>query len=332
MQTRRYDVYGVGHALVDTQHATAPAFLEQMGIDKGVMTLVNEARQIELSRALLQEPIASSSGGSAANTMIGVAAFGGSAYYACQVGSDPWGEFYLRDLAAAGVDTRRGCRVSGTTGQCMVFITPDADRTLNTCLGVGSSIGPESVEPEVVAESSYVYLEGYLVGTNNGMATCLRAQQVAHEHEVAVALTLSDPFVVANARDRFVELVEAGVDVLFCNEDEARAYAQCENRNEACRRLSEQVATVCVTCGAEGALLSGCGRRYNVPGVCVDAVDTTGAGDLFAGGVLFGLAHGYSLQDSGRLGAYAAAQVVARYGARLGRSLAEEINTILGAV
>ena len=328
--SRQYDVYGVGHALVDVQYAIPPEFLVRLGIDKGVMTLIDQERQQALQAALGQESISSASGGSAANTAIGVAGFGGSAYYACQVGQDDWGAFYLRDLQEAGVRSNPANRIAGRTGQCTVFITPDADRTLNTFLGVSSTIGPERLEEEVIAASRYIYIEGYLLSSDSGYAVCRQAQKLARKHGTAVSLTLSDPFMVSSCKDRFVTLVEEGVDLLFCNEEEAMAYTGNSERETACRALATAVGTSCVTCGAEGAIFHAPGQRIQIPGVQVEAIDTTGAGDLFAGGVLFGITNGFSLEEAGKLGAYAAAQVVAQYGPRLKSALRDEIGTILG--
>jgi len=327
--SRKHDVYGVGHALVDTQYAVSTGSLDQLGIDKGIMTLIDEERQQAIVQALPGAPIASASGGSAANTMIGVAGFGGRACYACLVGKDKWGDFYLEDLERAGVHCRPANRSAGRTGQCVVLITPDADRTLNTFLGVSSTIGPEQLEEEVIAASRYVYLEGYLLSSDRGFAACRQAQELARKRGAALSLTLSDPSAVDVCRERFVNLVDSGVDLLFCNEDEARAYTGLQEREAACRVLADAVPAVCITCGPEGAILYENHQRLHVPGVPVEAVDTTGAGDLFAGGVLFGLTHGYSLEEAGRLGSYAAAQVVARYGPRLERALQEEIDAIL---
>ena len=163
---RTYDVYGVGHALVDIQYQVAAEFLAEHQIEKGVMTLVDQARQHHLTTAIGAEPVASASGGSAANTLIGVARFGGRAYYACLTGRDVWGDFYQRDLEAAGVATHPANRSAGQTGQCLVLITPDADRTLNTFLGVSSTIGPAQLHEEVIANSQYLYIEGYLLGSD----------------------------------------------------------------------------------------------------------------------------------------------------------------------
>ncbi|MXW78054.1 MAG: adenosine kinase [Gemmatimonadetes bacterium] len=326
--TRTYDVYGVGHALVDIQYQVPPEFLAEHQIEKGVMTLVDEERQRHLTTAVDGEPVASASGGSVANTLIGVARYGGRTYYACLTGRDAWGDFYQRDLEAAGVTTHPANRGVGKTGQCLVFVTPDAERTLNTFLGISSAIGPAQLHEEVIADSQYVYIEGYLLGSDDGFAAARRAQQMAQLHGTAVALTLSDPFAVRAFRARFDALLQDGVDLLFCNEEEALASTGTDNREAAGAALASQVGTAYVTCGADGALVYADGT-HQVPGVPVQAIDTNGAGDLFAGGVLYGLSYGYSPLDAARLGCYAAAQVVTRFGPRLEQSLANHIDLIL---
>jgi sugar/nucleoside kinase (ribokinase family) len=324
-----YDVYGVGHALVDVQYSVPVQFLQSTGVEKGIMTLVDDRRQEELSAALDQDAIASASGGSAANTMIGVALFGGSAYYACEIGDDSWGDFYSEDLRKAGVASNPANRKQGTTGRCMVFVTPDADRTLNTYLGVSSQIGPAQLEEEKIAESSYIYMEGYLLSSDNGFDACRTAQQLARKHDTRVSLTLSDPFMVESFRERFARLIGDGVDLLFCNESEALAYCANSNRDEACSILTAAVGSVCITCGSEGAWLATGDSRRQVPGIEVEAVDTTGAGDMFAAGVLFGITHSFSLEDAGKLGSYSAGLVVSRYGPRLAEKLDDKIDEIL---
>jgi sugar/nucleoside kinase (ribokinase family) len=327
--SRTYDVYGVGHALVDIQYSVSADFLARLGIEKGVMTLIGPERQQTLLEALQSGPVVSASGGSAANTMIGVAGFGGQVYYACLLGRDEWGDFYQQDLQRAGVGSNPANRVPGRTGQCLVFVTQDADRTLNTFLGVSSAIGPDHLQEEVIADSRYVYLEGYLLSSDSGFAACRRAQQLARRHGTAVSLTLSDPFMVDLHRERFADLIAGGVELLFCNEAEALAYTGSGDLEAACQKLTSAARIACVTCGAAGALLRTRDLHLPIAGFPVQAVDTTGAGDLFAGGVLFGLTHGYSLGEAGKLGAYAAAQVVAQYGPRLNRFLKDEIGAIL---
>jgi sugar/nucleoside kinase (ribokinase family) len=327
---RSFDVYGVGHALVDLQYALATERLEQLGIRKGVMTLIDEPQQAHLLLALQGEtPVAQASGGSAANTAIGVASFGGKAYYTCLLGRDEWGDFYHRDLEAAGVQSNPALRNASPTGKCVVLITPDADRTLNTFLGASSQLAPEHLETALIQDSQYLYIEGYLVSSDNGFATCQRAQELARQAGTQVSLTLSDPAMVEHFRARFEALVAGGVDLLFCNEDEARAFTGAGDRQAAAQHLSHRAPAGCITCGEDGALIFQQGRIDMVPGVAAKAVDTTGAGDLFAGGALFGLARGHSLEQAGRLGNYAAAQVVARYGPRLGHSLKGELAHIL---
>ena len=327
--TRTYDVYGVGHALVDIQYRVDPGFLADNQIDKGVMTLVNTERQTALTTALTTDPVASASGGSAANTMIGVAHFGGRAYYACLTGRDEWGDFYQRDLEEAGVATSPANRDEGTTGQCLVFITPDADRTLNTFLGISSAIGPDQLQEDIIADSQFVYLEGYLFSSDDGFTAAVRAQEMARRHGTNVALTLSDPFMVGAFKERFDAMINQGVDLLFCNEEEAMAYTGAADREAAGNLLADRASTAFITCGADGALVYADGGKDLVPSIEVTALDTTGAGDLFAGGALYGLSHSYSSVDSARLGSYAAAQVVARFGPRLEDSLADRIDRIL---
>jgi sugar/nucleoside kinase (ribokinase family) len=318
-----YNVYGLGNALVDIQYRVSPDFLSQSSIDKGVMTLVEADRQAELVGLLDQDPVTSASGGSAANTLIGIAQFGGSAYYACQLGRDEWGDFYHRDLEAAGVKSDATNRVDDPTGTCMVFITPDADRTLNTFLGANLSFGPKQITAEPIAKSQYIYIEGYLASGDDSFDACLKAQDLAQKNGTKVSLTLSDPFMVNLFKERFTRLVDNGVDLLFCNEDESLAYTGAADRDTACAALAQKAATVCVTCGPDGILLATQGQTHQVAGVQVEAVDTTGAGDMFAGGYLYGVTNGYTPVQAAQLGSYAAAQVVARFGPRLESDLAD---------
>ena len=328
------NVYGIGHALVDLQYSVTERFLEDQGIAKGVMTLLGEQEQRTLCDALGVDTQTASSGGSAANTMITVAQFGGQAHYSFKVGDDDLGRFYRDDLERAGVKSGPGVQSSGTTGQCLVMVTPDADRTLNTFLGMSSEVGPEQLEKEVIASSDYVYVEGYLVTSDTGYNAALQAMEAARDSGRAVSVTLSDPAIVSAFSERFQQLLSPAVDLLFCNEDEARALTGETDRVAACRILSRSATRVCVTCGSEGALLleEGEDSPQHVNAVRVDAVDTTGAGDAFAGGVLFGLTHGYTLKEAAMLGNYAAAEVVSAYGPRLNRSLQDKITGILKGV
>ena len=325
----RFDVYGIGHALVDLQFAVSEDILAALGVDKGVMTLIDDARQQELIQTLPSEPLKSASGGSAANTMIALARFGGQPYYACLVGDDAWGGFYRDDLERAGVTSNTHGSCSGKTGQCVVLVTPDADRTMSTFLGVSDSMGPDQLQKEALRASRFVYVEGYLVTSDAGFAACLAAQRLARDYGVPVSLTLSDPSIVEIFRARFEELIAAGVDLLLCNEDEARALSATTDRRSASEAIARLAPRACVTCGPEGAVVLDEREVSTVSGVDVNAVDTTGAGDAFAGGVLYGLTHGYELADSARLGCFAGARVVGDYGPRLEHNLEQQVPDIL---
>jgi sugar/nucleoside kinase (ribokinase family) len=326
---KKYNVYGLGNALVDVQYRVEPSFFEAAGIEKGVMTLIEEDRQMDLIGRLSDLPAERSSGGSAANTMIGVSCFGGSAYYACKVADDADGAFYLKDLRAAGVGAGSKTYDGGRTGNCLVMITPDADRTLNTFLGITATFGPEQVEADVAADCDIVYIEGYLLSADSGFEAALAAQRTAKEAKVPVALTLSDPFIVTVFGERVARLIDNGIDLLFCNEAEAQSYTGAETTDAACLTLAERVSEFAVTCGPDGARVGREGTLYHASGFPVDAVDTNGAGDMFAGAYLYGVTNGHSLEEAAKLATYASSRVVAKYGPRLDGSLAGEVERIL---
>ncbi|MDA0711419.1 MAG: adenosine kinase [bacterium] len=316
-----FDVYGLGNALVDIQFQVDTAFFAEMGIEKGVMTLIEEDRQMALIGNLGGKELARSSGGSAANTMISVVNCGGSAYYACQVAYDADGEFYLADLAAAQVKSSASNRSEGTTGKCLVMITDDADRTMNTFLGITSSFGPDQIEGDVIARSKYIYIEGYLVASDSGFEAAMAAQKMARENDVKVALTLSDPFIAQIFLARMQALVDAGVDLLFCNEDEAKMFTQSDTLEDACSALDARVGGYAVTCGADGARVKQGGALIHAPGFPVTAVDTNGAGDAFAGAYLAAVTNGRGPEQAARLATYVSSRVVSKYGPRFEEKL-----------
>lgn len=328
----QYDLYGVGHAVVDSQFAVSPAALADLGIDKGVMTLIDAERRRQMLDILSAQPTRSASGGSAANTAIALSRHGGTAYFACQVGDDEWGSFYRQDLEDVGVASSPRAHRPGPTGQCLVMVTPDADRTMNTFLGVSSDMGPDQIEPDVLGACKWVYLEGYLLSSESGLAACRTAQAEARARGIPVALTLSDPTIVKIFRSHFDALLADGVDLLFCNEDEARALTGQTDRTDAVTGLRQFAPAACMTCGSEGALALGAAAVESVPGHHVRAVDTTGAGDAFAGGVIYGLTHGQPLAAAAALGCYAAAHVVSAFGPRLETDLGQTIDAVLSGV
>ncbi len=318
---KRYDVYGMGAALVDTEIKVDDVFLEKLDIAKGVMTLVDEARQEEILRKLNSEhcEIQRACGGSAANTVIAHQLFGGTSFLSCRTADDRDGHFYRNDLRRSGVQYSGLQESGGTTGKCLVMITPDAERTMNTYLGASEKISTEDLAPEALAASRYLYMEGYLVTSANGRAAAIRARQIAEQHDVMTALSFSDPAVVAGFADGLQEILGNGVDFLFCNEEEARKWAGTDSLENVAEALCKVARCSVVTRGDQGArILNGDGWT-DIPPCRVQAIDTNGAGDLFAGAFLYGLAQGYTLTEAGCLASHASAKIVCHYGPRLPR-------------
>ncbi|NOX55142.1 MAG: adenosine kinase [Planctomycetes bacterium] len=325
-----FDVYGIGNSLVDIQAQITDDVLERLGFRKGAMTLVDEETQQRVLGALEGRSINRCAGGSAANTVIAVAQFGGTAAYAGKVGRDPLGEFFLKDMREAGVviNVPPGERVTGT---CVVLITEDAQRTMLTHLGISADLDPDDVDEQILQDSRYLYVEGYLFTADAPKAAAHKAIDLAKKHQVAVALTASDPWLVEQMRDEFWELIRGPVDLLFCNLDEAQSLTGKKTPLDCAQAIHQHAANVALTLGKDGSLLLHDGQVTPIEGVEVNAIDTTGAGDMYAAGLLYGLSHGLSWRQAGRLASHAAARVVCQLGARLARPLtASEIADIVG--
>lgn len=324
-----YDVYGVGNAIMDLQVQCRDAVLDSIGVEKGIMTLSEEAQQRQVLAGLSDHPVNQCSGGSAANTIVGVADFGGKAAYACKVGSDAFGTQYLDEMRSLGINVEVAPS-QGDTGTCVVLITPDAQRTMLTHLGVSSTLGPDDINAAEIARAKYVYIEGYLFTGDSTKAAALKAIELAKQQGVKVALTVSDPFLIDLFRDQFIELIEGPVDLLFCNEQEARALTGCDDPVDCAQAIHKHAENVALTLGKNGSILMHEGEVIAVESLPVKAVDTTGAGDMYAAGVLYGITNGLSWQQAGHLGSHAAAQIVSRLGARLPKSYTEqEIRNLL---
>ncbi|OIQ01028.1 MAG: adenosine kinase [Zetaproteobacteria bacterium CG06_land_8_20_14_3_00_59_53] len=324
-----YDVYGVGNAIMDLQVQCDDAVLDSIGVEKGIMTLTEEAQQKHVLNGLSSHPVNQCSGGSAANTIVGLADFGGKAAYACKVGNDAFGTQYLDEMRRLGI-TVEVAPSEGGTGTCVVLITPDAQRTMLTHLGVSATLGPDDINTAEIAKAKYVYIEGYLFAGDSTRAAALKAIKLAKQQGVKVALTVSDPFLIDLFRDQFIELIEGPVDLLFCNEQEARALTGFDNPVDCAQAIHKHADNVALTLGKNGSILMHEGEVIAVESMPVTAVDTTGAGDMYAAGVLYGITNGLSWQQAGHLGSHAAAQIVSRLGARLPKSYSEqEIRTLL---
>lgn len=318
--SKRYHVYAVGAALVDTEIEVHDSDLATLEVEKGVMTLVDEARQTRLLEHLAGHMVHSrrTSGGSAANTIIAIAQFGGSTFYSCKVADDDNGHFYLRDLQAAGVD----CLLDkehdhGITGKCLVLVTPDAERTMNTFLGISETLSSSDLAPEAIAASEYVYLEGYLVTSPTGRAAAIRAREIAESKGVKTSLSFSDPGIVAHFRDGLREMIGERIDLLFCNEDEALSWAQTDSIDEAIVALKKIARSFAITQGAKGALVYDGSEQHRIAPHPVTAVNTNGAGDMFAGAFLYGITRGLDFKSAGDLASLASATVVVDYRPRL---------------
>ncbi|MBF0628337.1 MAG: adenosine kinase [Magnetococcales bacterium] len=316
----RYDVYGIGHALVDTEVNVTDDFLKQAGLTKGTMTLIDENRRVQLLEQLGAAQRHRSCGGSSANTLIGLAQLGGRAFHSSRVAHDENGLFFARDMQTNGVDNDLDHRpVAGTTGQCLVLITPDADRTMCTHLGVSEGFSMQDLAPERLAAARWLYVEGYLVTSPSARQAAIEAVRLARRQGVKIALTFSDVSMVEFFRDGLEEIMGSGVDLLFCNLAEALKYAQTDDLEHAKIRLAEKSASFGITLGAQGALIRIQQEERLIPGIPVQAIDANGAGDLFAGALLYGLTHGFSPERAGQLACRASALLVTRHGARLTR-------------
>ena len=317
---KKYVAYGIGAALVDTEIKVQDAELAQMNVEKGLMTLVDEDRRRELLDHLQGHLVKANhaSGGSAGNSMIATAQFGGPTFMSCKVANDSDGDIYIADLEAAGVDhCLKSERATGTTGKCLVLITPDAERSMNTFLGISETLSIEQLDSTAIAASEYVYLEGYLVTSPTGRAAAVKAREIAEAAGVKTALSFSDPGMVEFFRDGMTEIIGDRLNLIFCNEDEALGWAQSDSLDVAVERLKAVADTFVITRGSAGALTFDGTTLAEIPAHKVDAVDTNGAGDMFAGAFLFAITNGEDFPTAGRFASLAAGKVVANYGPRL---------------
>ena len=316
-------LYGIGNALVDSEYLVSEAVLDQSGFNKGTMTLVDADERSSLITLLEDTAGISMSklagGGSAANTIVTAALLGTETFYSCKVASDRTGDFFVNDLVGLGIQTSMsGQRPDGVTGECISMITPDGERTLVTHLGINGSLSSSEIDPKALSAAQFLYIEGYLVSSETAFDAVLGAQRIALDNQVAVSLTLSDVGMVENFRAQFDELVSNGVDFIFCNEEEAKLWTRTESRLDAANALATQSTRFAMTLSGDGAYVSGeDGKPCFVAADKVQALDTTGAGDTFAGAVLSGLIAGESLSNATVKGHELARTVVSRFGARL---------------
>jgi sugar/nucleoside kinase (ribokinase family) len=317
----RYDVLGLGNAIVDVIAEAEDRALDRLDLAKGTMTLIDEARMIALYQGM--GPAVEMSGGSCANTMAALASLGARAAYVGKVQRDQLGEVFSHDVRAAGVEFRtRPLDQGPPTARSFILVTPDAQRTMATYLGACVELGPDDVEEDRVAAARITYLEGYLWDRPEAKAACLKAAELAHRHGRQVALTLSDPFCVARWRAEFADLVAHHVDIVIANEAEICGLYGTDSLDDVIDVVRSESRIAALTRGAKGSVIVSGDQLHVVQAAPITAlVDTTGAGDLYAAGLLYGLTHDLPLAACGRLGSLCAAHILGHYGARAARPL-----------
>ncbi len=326
---KKYDVYCLGNALLDMEYEVTPKFIQTHGIEKGVMTLVDMARQEKLIDALDGDSLKKvASGGSAINSVIALQHFGGKGFASIKLANDEIGQHYLRDIQAAGLDCNYNNHDPGRgrSGTCLVLVTHDADRTMNTYLGISDQLSDKELNIEALKASAYLYVEGYLVTSDSALAAMLQAKEIARQHDVKVAFTLSDPAIVQFFRPQFEQFIGDGVDLLFCNEEEAKIYTETDSCQAAAEALKNIAKQFVITLGKSGSLLYDGQNFIRIDATEVAPVDTVGAGDMYAGAFLAALTQDKSWHYAGSLASAAATKVVTRYGPRLD---AAEVNEIV---
>jgi len=333
----KFDVYAFGSALMDIQIHVKDAEFAALGVQKGNMYLTQRTQQEEtikkllgaesLSTAQSGSTLQMAAGGSAANTVFGIAQLGGHAALCGKVARDSFGDAYIRNMQESGV-VFNGRQVEGSTGTCIVLISDDAQRTMLTCLGVSSEISYDDIDEDQLRQSSYLYLEGYLFDSELATRTILTAIDTAKQNNVKIALTASDAFCVARHKEILVRLIKNDVDLLFANTQEARALSDTDSLDQAVKALSGMCENIAVTDGSRGSVLSFNKKVVRIKPYSVSPLDTTGAGDSYAAGLLFGLTSGYSLENSGTLASFFASRVVSQIGPRYTGDIRQEIKSL----
>ncbi|WP_420316711.1 adenosine kinase [Ekhidna sp.] len=327
MMNKKYDVCAIGNALVDYEIEVKDQFFSDHDVEKGLMTLVEEDRQAELLEAVQGDIKKKQGGGSAANTIFGLAEFGGKGFYTCKVADDSDGLLYVNDLIKAGIETNLNpdSLYNGTTGKCLVMITPDAERTMNTYLGITTDFSKNELNAEAIVNANYLFMEGFLVSSPTGLEAMKEAKRIAQENGTKVSLTFSDPSMVKYFNDQMKEVVGDGVDLLFCNIHEAELFAGVEGIEAAKDAIKSIAKEFVITKGKDGAVVFDGTDYHEIEPFPTKAVDATGAGDMFAGAFLYGINHGHSHAEAGRLASAASSAVVSKFGPRLNKNHVQEV-------
>lgn len=318
---KKYHVYGMGNALVDKEFEVSDEFFTRNDIQKGIMTLIDGETQEALLEKLMAEGNLRkrAGGGSAANSMYAASQFGGHTFYTCKVASDEFGDFYLQELGHNNIHTNldNHNRDDGATGKCLVMVTPDAERTMLSYLGISETLSEKELDLEALKDSEYLYVEGYLSTSDSGRNAYIKARDTAKANGVKTSLTFSDPSMVQFFRKQLEEMIGDGVDLLFSNLEEAQSWSGADEVHDAAEGLKKIAQRFVITLGAKGALAWDGEQYIEIAPHKVNAVDTNGAGDIFAGAFLYGITAGHDMATAGRLASLASATLVGSFGPRL---------------
>jgi len=328
---KKYDVTGIGNALVDIEFKVKDQFFVDYKVEKGLMTLVDEERQNALMEVIDTEEAKKQCGGSAANTVIAVSQFGGDSYYCCKVANDELGHFFVQDMKDSGVDNNlvSDNLAEGITGKCLVMVTEDSERTMNTFLGITQNFSKADVNEAAIKDSKYLFIEGYLVTSPNGKEAMVHAKKIAEAAGTKVALTFSDPAMVKYFKAGFDDVIGPSVDLLFANEEEAMIFTEKDNILEAREELKKAAKHFVITQGKNGAMIYDGDTFIDIEPYKTTAIDSNGAGDMFAGAFMYGITNGHSYASSGKLASMASSKIVSQFGPRLKWHEAKEVLTRL---
>ena len=316
---KKYNVFGIGNALVDCVYMVDDKFLDDNNIEKGLMTLVDEKKQKSIIEKIKNFDSVIQSGGSVTNSVYTLSQLGGSGYVSVLVAEDKFGKIYLSDLKNSNVSTGGTTYTTGDgmTGSCLVLTTPDAERTMNTCLSISSNFSIKNINLVDLKSSEYLYIEGYLVTSDVAMEAVHQSIEFSSKNDVKIALTFSDLAMVKYFKDNFKSILNNKVDLLFCNEDEAKTFSGYDTLEDSIKYLGKLSSTLVVTLGKNGSLIYHNGEKIIIDPYPTKAVDTVGAGDTFAGAFLYGITNGLSLKKSGELASLLSSKVVSKIGPRL---------------
>ena len=316
---KKYNVFGIGNALVDCVYMVDDKFLDDNNIEKGLMTLVDEKKQKSIIEKIKNFDSVIQSGGSVTNSVYTLSQLGGSGYVSVLVAEDEFGKIYLSDLKNSNVSTGGTTYTTGDgmTGTCLVLTTPDAERTMNTCLSISSNFSIKNINLVDLKSSEYLYIEGYLVTSDVAMEAVHQSIEFSSKNDVKIALTFSDLAMVKYFKDNFKSILNNKVDLLFCNEDEAKTFSGYDTLEDSIKYLGKLSSTLVVTLGKNGSLIYHNGEKITIDPYPTKAVDTVGAGDTYAGAFLYGITNGLSLKKSGELASLLSSKVVSKIGPRL---------------